>query len=173
MLAFAIVVGGTISGVGMFNALTMSYTRLPYAMANERLLPRALARTNAAGVPWVSLAMMSLAWALALKLPFERLISIDLVLYGASLLLEFAALTLLRMREPQLARPFRIPGGVAGTILAGIGPAVLIVFAMYAARAEHVGAMPALGFAAAVVALGPLLYVLAKRTLDRTSAPER
>ena len=43
-----------------------------------------------------------LAWALALNLPFERLISIDLILYGSSLLLEFVALIVLRIREPQL-----------------------------------------------------------------------
>ena len=47
-----------------------------------------------------------LAWALALKLPFERLISIDLILYGSSLLLEFVALVVLRIREPELERPF-------------------------------------------------------------------
>jgi len=40
-----------------------------------------------------------------LKLPFERLISIDLILYGSSLILEFLALIFLRLREPELPRP--------------------------------------------------------------------
>src|ERR1035438_7590003 len=31
LLGFAVVAGGAISGVGMFNALVMSYTRLPLA----------------------------------------------------------------------------------------------------------------------------------------------
>jgi len=46
--------------------------------------------------------LCGLAWGLALKLPFERLISIDLILYGSSLLLEFVALAVLRVREPNL-----------------------------------------------------------------------
>ena len=46
LLSLFVVMGGTISGIGMFNALTMSYTRIPYALAQDRLLPRAFTRTN-------------------------------------------------------------------------------------------------------------------------------
>ncbi|PYY09261.1 MAG: amino acid transporter, partial [Acidobacteria bacterium] len=42
---------------------------------------------------------------------FERLVTLDIVLWGASMMLEFFALVLLRFREPELKRPFRIPGG--------------------------------------------------------------
>ncbi len=160
-LALSVVAGGTISGVGMFNALMMSYTRVPYALAKEKLLPRALLQTTQAGVPWLSVLLCAVAWALALRLSFERLISIDLVLYGASLLLEFIALVVLRVREPAMVRPFRIPGGTLGAVLAGIGPALLIGFALYAARGERIAGMPALGFALAVAACGPVMYAVA------------
>ena len=106
-LGIAVVAGGCITGVGMFNALSMSYTRLPLAMAEDGMLPRVLALRNRRGVPWVSVLFCGCAWALALKLPFERLISIDLILYGSSLLLEFVALVVLRIREPQMHRPFK------------------------------------------------------------------
>ena len=124
-----------LSGIGMFNALVMSYTRLPMAMAEEGMLPRVLARRNSRGVPWVSVIFCGLAWALALKLPFERLISIDLILYGSSLLLEFVALVVLRIREPNLERPFKA-GNLAFACLLGVGPAVLIGYALYASRDE-------------------------------------
>src|SRR6202041_589944 len=133
-LALCVVLGGTINGFGMFNALVMSYTRVPYALAEEGMLPKVVAKTNARGVPWVSVVMCSVGWALALRLSFERLISIDLVLYGGALVLEFVALVVLRLREPGLVRPFRIPGGLTAAILAGVGPAMLIAFALYAAR---------------------------------------
>jgi len=161
-LAFAVVLGGTLNGAGMFNALMLSYARVPYALAKDGLLPRFLARTRANGVPWASVLVCGVAWALALRLSFERLISIDLVLYGASLLLEFVALVVLRLREPALPRPFRVPGGTAAAIAAGIGPALLIGFALYAARDERVGPVPALGFAALVAVAGPLAYLLAR-----------
>ena len=162
-LALAVVLGGAISGFGMFNALTLSYTRVPYALAREGLLPRVLARTTARGVPWVSVLVCSVAWAMALRFTFERLISIDLVLYGAALMLEFVALAVLRVREPELPRPFRVPGGLAGAITCGVGPGLLIAFAIYAAKDEQVAGIPALGFASLVAASGPVIYLAARR----------
>jgi amino acid transporter len=159
-LALAVVLGGMINGVGMFSPLMMSYTRLPFAMAEDSLAPRAFTLRNRFGVPWVSVLFCACIWALAVNFTFERLISIDLVLYGSSLLLEFIALPVLRRREPALPRPFRIPGGMAGAILAGIGPALLIFFAMYAARNEHVWGLNALLFAALVGVSGAVVYAL-------------
>jgi amino acid transporter len=161
-LAFCVVVGGTINGFGMFNALMMSYTRVPYALAEEGMLPKVVARRTRTGVPWVSLALCSVGWALALGMSFERLISIDLVLYGAALMLEFVALVVLRVKEPELVRPFRIPGGLWGAVAMGVGPTLLIGFALWAARGERVAGLPALGFAALVAVAGPLVYVVAK-----------
>jgi len=160
LLGAAVTAGGCITGIGMFNALVMSYTRLPVAMAQDGMLPRALARRNRRGAPWVSVLACGLAWALALKLPFERLISIDLILYGSSLLLEFIALVALRLREPELARPFKA-GNFSVACLLGVGPAVLIGYALYVSRDEKVvGSLSALAFATAVALVGPLLYLL-------------
>ncbi len=146
-LGLAVLGGGVICGVGMFNALMMSYTRLPLAMAEDGMLPRFIARRNRRGVPWVSVMLCGLAWALALRLPFERLISIDLILYGSSLLLEFIALVVLRIREPQLERPFRA-GNLAVACLLGVGPAALIAYALYASRGEKlIGSISAPAFA--------------------------
>jgi len=162
-LALAVVLGGMLNGGGMFNALMMSYTRVPYALAEEGLLPAAFTRTTRSGVPWVSVLCCCGAWALAMRFSFERLISIDLVLYGGALLLEFVALVVLRIREPELPRPFRVPGGMAGAIACGVGPAVLIVYAPWAARDEQVAGIPALLFAALVALGGVLVYAVALR----------
>ncbi len=172
LLEMAVVAGGCITGIGMFNALMMSYTRLPMAMAGDGMLPRSFARCNSRGVPWVSVAACGLAWALALKLPFERLISIDLILYGSSLLLEFAALVVLRLREPELERPFKA-GNLAFACLLGVGPAVLIAYALYASRYEKlIGSVSALGFASAVGLLGPVFYWLTALLPARRKAAE-
>ena len=171
LLGLAVVAGGAISGIGMFNALVMSYSRLPMAMAEDGMLPRALARRNERGAPWVSVLLCGLAWGLALKLPFERLISIDLILYGSSLLLEFVALIVLRVREPHLARPFKA-GNLAFACALAVGPTAMIGYAIYASRDEKLmGTTSALGFALCVAALGPALYWLtAARRLRRRIA---
>jgi amino acid transporter len=166
-LALAVVIGGILNGVGMFNALVMSYSRVPSALAEEGLLPAVLANKTRAGVPWVSVVLCCLAWALALRLSFERLISIDLVLYGAALMLEFVALVVLRIREPGLKRPFRVPGGIAGAIGVGVGPGLLIAYSMWAARDERVKGMPALLFAALVGVAGVAVYAVARRGKQR------
>ena len=157
-LGLAVVLGGMINGVGMFNPLMMSYSRVPFAMAEDGLMPRMLLRENRRGTPWVSLIACAVIWSLALGFTFERLISIDLVLYGSALLLEFVALVVLRVREPELVRPFRVPGGTGGAVLVGVCPAALIAFALWAARGEKVLGLPALVFSALVGVAGALLY---------------
>jgi amino acid transporter len=106
----------------------------------------------------VSVLFCALIWALALKFSFERLISIDLVLYGGSLMLEYVALVVLRRREPELVRPFRVPGGTAGAVAVGVGPALLIGYAIYSARGESVAGLNALLFAALIAVAGAVVY---------------
>jgi len=161
-LALAVVLAGSLDGLGTFTALTLTLTRLPYAMAEDGLLPAILKRRTSKGVPWVSVLACATGWALALGLTFERLISIDLVLYGAALVLEFIALAVLRLREPALHRPFRIPGGTTAAILVGVGPTLLIAFALWNARDERLAGMPALLFAALVAIAGALIYAAAR-----------
>ena len=171
LLGLAVVAGGCINGLGMFNALVLSYTRLPMAMAEDGMLPSIFALRSRRGVPWVSVLLCGAAWAAALSLSFERLISIDLILYGSSLLLEFAALVVLRLREPELERPFKA-GNLAVASLLGVAPALLISYALYAARDEQIGSVSALLVAATVALLGPLFYWLtaSRRGFGRTES---
>jgi amino acid transporter len=169
-LALSVVLGGMINGAGMFNPLMMSYSRIPFAMAQDGLLPKFLLCRTRQGVPYFSLLLCAVIWALALRFTFERLISMDLVLYGASLVLEFVALVVLRLREPALARPFRVPGGLSGAIAAGAGPTLLIAFAIWAARDERIIGMNALLFAALVGLAGPVIYFIGA-SARRRSAP--
>lgn len=159
-LGLAIVAGGMINGFGMCNALMLSYTRLPVAIARDGFLPRFVARHNRAGAPWVAIILCAVGWGLAVNLTFERLISIDLVLYGGSLILEFVALAVLRWREPELIRPFRIAGGTTACVLLGIPPTILIAVALFMARGEKIAELPALGVASAIAVLGPVAYAI-------------
>ena len=44
LLRIGLVLGGMMSAFGMFNALVMSYSRLPYAMAQDGMLPSVFAQ---------------------------------------------------------------------------------------------------------------------------------
>jgi amino acid transporter len=162
-LAAAITFGGVVGAVGCFNALMLSFTRLPMVMADEGVLPKILARRHSrSGTPWVAIIVCAVAWAGCMFLGFERLVILDVLLTGLSILLEFWALTGLRLREPNIARPYRVPGGVFGTILIGLPPLALMVAAAYRNHSERVGPLNGLFLGAILVALGPLLYFISR-----------
>jgi amino acid transporter len=163
-LRFLIVLGGMMSAFGMFNALVMSYSRLPLAMAREGMLPKVFAkiskRTNA---PWVAIIVCASGWALCLGLGFQRLITLDIMLYGVSLMLEFVTLVVLRIREPELKREFRVPGGLPGAILAGVFPLALLLLALVKSRSETVLGMNGLLFGALISGSGFLIYATTRK----------
>jgi amino acid transporter len=164
-LELAVVAGGIICGLGMTNALLLSYARVPYAMALDGLLPHALTRLHPkTGAPWVAIVVCAVAWCLCLPLGFEKLVLIDIMLYGGALLMEFVALVVLRVREPQLPRPFRAPGGTVGAALLGIGPTALIALAVVRAYGETAGPVNALGFGVGIGVAGVGAYFIARRT---------
>jgi len=57
VVAGAVVFGGMVCGFGMNNALVLSYSRVPFAMAQDGMMPRVLAKTNRMQVPWVSVVV--------------------------------------------------------------------------------------------------------------------
>ncbi len=159
-LAVAVVFGGMLSAVGMFNALMMSYARVPLALAEDGYLPRVFARRHSrTGAPWAAILACAVGWAACLTLGFKRLVALDVLLYGLSLILEFAALVSLRIRQPDLPRPFRVPGGLVGAILAGIGPSVLIGIAVFRERGDHIGPINALAFGLLLAGAGAVSYL--------------
>lgn len=158
-LRVALVLGGMMSGFGMFNALVMSYARLPLAMAQDGMLPRIFARVHPkTRAPWVAILVCATGWALCLGLGFERLVTLDIMLYGGSLALEFITLVALRIREPNLHRTFRVPGGLAGAVLVGVFPVVLLTFAIVHSEHETVLGMNGLTFGALIILAGVAAY---------------
>jgi amino acid transporter len=161
LLRVGLILGGMISGFGMFNALVMSYSRLPLAMAQDGMLPKVFARLHPRSrAPWVAITFLAVCRALCLGLGFERLVTIDILLYGASLALEFAALIWLRFREPDLQRPFRVPGGKLGAIAIGIAPVLLLGFSVVRGEAETVLGISSFAFGMILIGAGVLAYLV-------------
>src|ERR1041385_5912035 len=130
------------------------------------------------GAPWFAIVILGIAWTASLGLSFDKLIMLDILLYGASLVLEFLALIVLRIREPQLLRPFRVPGGMFGAIVVGIGPTALLLVALIKNRGEQLdlwklGSVSQLAFGLVLMALGVVYYFVAGRASSVTSQAER
>jgi amino acid transporter len=163
-LRFAIVLGGMMSAFGMFNALVMSYSRLPLAMARDGMLPKVFAKTSGkTNAPWVAILVCATCWGLCLGLGFRRLITLDIMLYGASLMLEFVTLVALRIREPELKREFKVPGGLAGAIMVGGFPFALLCLALVESERETILGMNGLAFGIMIMAAGFVGYLATKK----------
>ena len=161
LLRIGLVLGGMMSAFGMFNALVMSYSRLPLAMAQDGMLPKVFGKLHPrTRAPWVAIVVCAIGWACCLGLGFERLVTIDILLYGASLSLEFAALVWLRIREPELPRPFRVPGGMFGAVMVGVTPVLLLGFSIVRSQTEQVLGMSSFAFGMILIGAGVVAYAL-------------
>ena len=159
LLRLGVVLGGMMSAFGMFNALVMSYSRLPLAMAQDGMLPEIFGKLQKKSrAPWVAIIALAMGWGMCLGLGFARLVTLDILLYGASLLLEFMALAVLRFREPELVRPFRVPGGMFGAIAIGIPPMLLLGFSVIRSEHEQIWNMSSFTFGMILIAAGFVAY---------------
>jgi amino acid transporter len=170
-LRFTVTIGGMMSAFGMFNALVMSYSRLPLAMARDGMMPKLFAKvTRKNHTPWVAIVVLATCWALCLGLGFKRLVTLDIMLYGAALMLEFVTLVALRIREPELEREFRVPGGMAGAVTCGIFPLALLILAVVESGNETILGINGLAFGAVIILAGFILYRSTRRVRARYAA---
>ncbi len=149
-------VAGALGGIALFatanTALVslLTASRVIFGIARDGDLPRPLAATlPGRDTPWVaSLVVLGLACAL---LPLGNLGVISSVSSFAALVAFAAvnaALIALRLREPGLARPFRVPGAIRGVpvlpVLGGLAALALVTQLAPLALAIGGGALVAL-----------------------------
>jgi amino acid transporter len=162
-LAAAIAAAGVISACGTFNGLMLSLSRVPLVMTDDGYLPAIFARrTKRTDMPWVAITACAVGWALAFGLGFVALAVMDVLLSGLSVLLEFAALVALRVREPELERPFRVPGGLGGAIAVCVLPTALIGLAFVRNATQPAGPFNALTLDLLLIAAGPAIYAVSR-----------
>jgi amino acid transporter len=165
-LGMAIAAMALVSAWSMFNSQVLYVSRLPYAMAQDGSFPRLFARiSRKAGVPIVALAAACGVAALFAAFSFTQLVVLDILLYAIELSLEFLALIALRLKHPEMERPFRVPGGWLGLIGVTVLPmsfAVTVTVDMLGGR----GPAPyQLALIPAVILTGTLLYFIRRRAM--------
>jgi amino acid transporter len=164
--------GGLVSAVALFNALLLSISRLPIALAEDGYLPEAITRRHPRfGTPWISILVCAVIYSIFSLSAFAWLVVADVAMYAVTLILEFVALIVLRRRMPDMHRPFRVPGGMFGAVLITVLPCAVLLLAIYSHISfEGVGA---LYLSAAGLATGPVLYLVARRMKGQTSVVSR
>jgi amino acid transporter len=111
-LGVAMLVAAVVGNLALFQEYLAQGARPAYAMAADHLLPQVLTRTHHKyGTPWVSIVFLAVVNALLVRWGFQTLIVIDVFLMMFYYILIFVAAIVLRAKEPELERPFRVRGG--------------------------------------------------------------
>jgi amino acid transporter len=157
-LGAALAAAALVSAAGLLSALLCTSSRVPYAMAARGMLPAPLERLHQRyATPWVSILVNAVGVALLIPFSFQELVQVDMFLYALALILEFAALVWLRLKAPDMARPYRVPGGTAGAVVLSIAPVVLCVISIAFAD------MPTILVSVAGIVLGLIVFPLMSR----------
>jgi amino acid transporter len=155
-----IALGGMVSALALFNALLLGYSRIPFVLANDRLLPQALARTDARGTPRNAVLISAACYSFFVLVPFGKLVIADVLLYALALVLEFAALIQLRKAEPALRGSFRIPLGRGGVMMLATLPMLALIGVTIISFRDGTYGVPAVIGAGAAVGIGPMIFTL-------------
>ncbi|HYY57899.1 MAG TPA: APC family permease [Pyrinomonadaceae bacterium] len=149
-----------LSLLGLINAVTMGGPRILFGLSRDRLFSSVGARVNRGGTPVVALFLTTLAAViLVISGTFERLLAMAAFLYVAIYITGFAALFVLRKREPELPRPFKAWGYPWTTLIVLAGSILFLVGAIVSDTANSI-------YAVLLIALSYPVYLLVKRFGD-------
>ena len=180
ILGYAMLGAAVISNLALYQDYLTSGSRPAYAMAEDRLLPKALTRAHPKyGTPCVSILFLAGLNLVLIMGTFANLVVIDVMLNMFYYLLIFVAAIRLRRKEPDLERPFRIWGNTA-VLVAICAPAIFIALVTIYTNAidtetEHLRSLRlhrlgvtfgwyGIGGFIGLIA-GPIAYLIFKRTL--------
>jgi len=157
-LGLWVALAGMLSAFALFNALLLVYSRIPLVLAQDGLLPAALARTDARGTPANAVLVSAVVYSAFSLLPFGGLLAGDVLLYTAALGLEFAALIRLRRAEPTLRGAFRVPLGVPWLVALASLPLLVLVAALVLEVQSRAIGLPGVLVALLLAVAGPPVY---------------
>lgn len=95
-------------------------------MADRGILPKVLGRRSQYGTPTYGILMSASGVFCLCWLSFSQVVEMLNLLYCFAQLIEFAAFVQLRIKHPDMPRPFRIPLGTFGVSLMLLVPALFI-----------------------------------------------
>ena len=130
-LGHALLASVVLGNLALYLDYMASGARPLQKLAADGLLPKPLATINKRlGTPVAALLLIAGVNGILVIGPFQSLVIIDVLLMVASYALILVAAVRLRAIEPDMIRPFRIPGGTYTLAILIIPPLCLIAFMM-------------------------------------------
>jgi amino acid transporter len=149
-----------VSAVGLFSAWLLSYSRIPFALASDGYLPQSLTKVHPTRqTPVRTIVIAAVICSLVTLLPFGQLAALSVLVGGCVLILEFITLIVMRRRHPELARPFKVPGGPLVPYAILLVPSLVIITAVYFTVLES-GWLAGIGYAIGGMLTGVVAYAV-------------
>jgi basic amino acid/polyamine antiporter, APA family len=136
-----------LSLVPLLNAIMMMGTRIIFAMGRDQLFWSRTSSVNAGGTPdTATLLTAGVAIVLIASGTFQRLIAITSFFLAANYALCCIALLVLRRREPDLVRPYKVWGYPWSVWLIAAGGAIFLIGMLFADTLNGIGSLALLAF---------------------------
>jgi len=157
-LTFIFMLGAIACNVSLYNSYLASGSRGFFVLAEDKLSPMVLSKVNKKfGTPHIAIISMAVVNLFLSQFGFATLVVVDVILFMFAYLIWFLAAIALRMKEPNMERPFRIPFGTKGVVAMTVIPAIICVTALFTNGINYlIGGSIAL-------ASGPVMYVIFKK----------
>lgn len=147
-------IAAMVCNIALLNSTMLTTTRMPFAMAEDGYLPVALVRKHPRyGTPLLAITVSAVLYALLAWQSLGQLISVYTWLRSATTLLTVLSVWKLRRTQPDLPRPFIVPGGRLGMLYVVGAPVLMSIVALLG------GDLFATAGGMIAMALGPLVYL--------------
>lgn len=118
------------SNLGLFEAEMSGDSYQLLGMSEMGMLPSIFSSRSKYGTPTISILCSASGVIFLSWMTFQEILEFLNFLYSMGMLLEFAAFIKLRIKKPELHRPYRIPLQTFGVTLLCLPPALLVVLVM-------------------------------------------
>ncbi|TKY71249.1 polyamine transporter [Spatholobus suberectus] len=149
------------SNLGLFEAEMSSDAFQLLGMSKMGMLPALFASRSKYGTPTVSILLSATGVIFLSWMSFQEIIEFLNFLYAIGMLLEFAAFITLRLKKPNLYRPYRVPLGTFWATMLCLPPALLLILVMCLAS------LRTFFVSGAVILVGFILYPLLVQAKDK------
>jgi amino acid transporter len=163
VLLWAVFASAIASNLGLYTGYLASGARPSYQLSRDRLYPHFMGKVHKSwGTPWIAILTMGVVDAILVRGSFTTLIVIDVFLLMFSYIPILIAGVVLRVREPNMARPFRVPLPTWALGLYVCLPIAIAVYALFSNGSNYL-----VGGLVGVVS-GPIAYLIFKRVYRGT-----
>jgi len=164
VFAYFMLLAAILSNLGLYAGYLAAGARPQFQMSRDRLLPRWLGHTHRSwGTPWVAILLMGFVNAVLIQFHFDALITIDVFLLMFAYVLIYLTVVIMRYKEPDTPRTFRVPMPTWGLCIWVAFPIAIAIIALFVNGTDYlIGGLVG-------VLTGPIAYIIFKNIYKGTT----